>query len=36
MATRIFVICASKDDRFFVRMVDQAKIGNLAVELDHV
>ncbi len=34
--TRVFVICAPKDEAFFLRMIDQAKASKLAVEFDHM
>lgn len=36
MVTRVFVICASKDEVFFLRLIDQAKSGKLSVEFDHM
>ena len=36
MVTRVFVICAPKDEAFFLRMIDQAKSSKVAVEFDHM
>ena len=34
--TRVFVICASKEEAFFLRMIEQARNSKLAVEFDHM
>ena len=36
MVTRVFVICAAKDEAYFLRLIDQAKSGKLSVEFDHM
>ncbi len=36
MATRVFVICAAKDEAYFLRLIDQAKSGKVFVEFDHM
>jgi hypothetical protein len=35
IVTRVFVICAPKDEVFFVRLTDQARSAKLPVEFDH-
>jgi len=34
--TRVFVICAPKDEAYFSRLADQAKAAKVAVEFDHM